>query len=58
MLNDRQELQIMNFIASITEKGRHVESGQDMWGIRDMATFVQRLMEFLDRLKNESTNRR
>lgn len=52
-MNDREELQIMNFIASITEKGRHVESGQDMWGIRDMATFVQKLMEFLDKLKKK-----
>ena len=51
-MTEQKEKEIANFIAQNTEKGRHLESGQDMWGIRDIPYFVNKLMEFLETKKN------
>ena len=50
-MTEQREKEIANFIAQNTEKGKHLESGQAMWGIRDVPRFVQLLMEFLERKK-------
>ena len=50
-MTEKQEKELINFVAQHTEKGRHLESGKDMWGIRDVPEFVKLFVEFLESRK-------